>query len=114
MPAPEAPAPGPWGAASPRPRGPGPKARIGLILLAAAVLSGLVIGLLALSWEALGGTPMTVHGWIALSIAVLGTALLSAGLMALAFHSHRSGHDAQVEDGGEIYDRIRRRRGPPR
>lgn len=58
------------------------------------------------AWEAIGASPMTVHGWIALGIGVVGTALLSAGLMMLAFHSARSGHDDRVESADE---RIRRR-----
>ena len=52
---------------------------------------------------------MTVHGWIALSIGAVGTALLTAGLMILAFHSHRSGHDDSVEPTELIDERIRRR-----
>ncbi|MEH6665086.1 MAG: hypothetical protein V7678_09550 [Brevundimonas sp.] len=80
-----------------------------LILTAAAALSALSVAGMAWAWDAIGGAPMTLHGWIALSIAVLGAALLSAGLMILAFHSHRSGHDDRVESTEAINERIRRR-----
>ena len=69
-----------------------------LTLLSAAVFAGLSVGAMGWGWEALGASPMTVHGWIALSIGAVGTALLTAGLMILAFHSHRSGHDDSLDD----------------
>jgi hypothetical protein len=104
-----APFPGPWGSPAPPRKGPGPRARVALILLGAAGLAALSVGAMAWGWDAIGGAPMTLHGWIALSIAVLGTALLSAGLMILAFHSNRSGHDDRVESTEAINERIRRR-----
>ncbi|MFN3815852.1 hypothetical protein [Brevundimonas sp.] len=58
------------------------------------------------AWDAIGASPMTLHGWIALSIGAVGTALLSAGLMILAFHSNRSGHDDRVESTEGIRPRF--------
>ena len=101
--------PGPWGSPAPPRKGPGPRGRVMLILAGAAVLAGLSVAAMGWGWEAMGASPMTAHGWIALSIGAVGTALLSAGLMILAFHSHRSGHDDRVESAEEVNERIRRR-----
>jgi hypothetical protein len=39
------------------------------------------------------GSHMSVHGYVALGLAVVLTALLGGGLMALAFYSNRHGYD---------------------
>ena len=39
------------------------------------------------------GSSMSIHGYIALGLAVVLTALLGGGLMALAFYSDRHGYD---------------------
>ena len=90
-------------------RGLGTKGRFGLTMLISAVLAGITVILCGWLWTAIGGAPMTVHGWIALSVAVFGAALLTGVLMALAFHSDRSGHDHRVEKPEAVDDRIRRR-----
>jgi hypothetical protein len=100
---------GPRGSPVPPRKGPGPRGRVMLVLLGAAVLAGLSVAAMGWGWEAMGASPMTVHGWIALSIGAVGTALLAAGLMLLAFHSNRSGHDDRVESTESINERIRRR-----
>jgi hypothetical protein len=48
-----------------------------------------------------GWEHMTVHGYVALGLAVVFTALLGSGLMGLAFYSDRHGYDADQgrEDG---------------
>jgi hypothetical protein len=38
------------------------------------------------------------HGWLAMGLGVVLTAVLGVGLMALVFHSSRSGHD-DLDDG---------------
>jgi NADH:ubiquinone oxidoreductase subunit 5 (subunit L)/multisubunit Na+/H+ antiporter MnhA subunit len=65
-------------------------------LLTLAVL----LGLLALSavlgywvWMELDEVEMSHHGWIALTLGVVMTFLVGAGLMALVFFSHRRGYD---------------------
>jgi hypothetical protein len=46
-----------------------------------------------------GGSHMTIHGYVALGLAVVLTALLGGGLMGLAFYSNRHGYDdAQGRD----------------
>lgn len=44
-------------------------------------------------WMELGDVEMSVHGWIALTLGVVMTFLVGAGLMALVFFSHRRGYD---------------------
>lgn len=78
-------------------------------MLVSAVLAGITVILCGWLWTAIGGAPMTIHGWIALSVAVFGAALLTGALMALAFHSDRSGHDDRVEKPEAVDERIRRR-----
>jgi hypothetical protein len=41
-----------------------------------------------------GGAHMTIHGYVALGLAVVLTFLLGGGLMGLAFYSDRHGYDA--------------------
>lgn len=84
---------------------PRPKFPIGLILaiLAGLVLLALVIWAGVVEWRgAAAANPtshMTVHGWIALSIAFVMTLVVGGGLMALAFYSARKGYDDRA--GGE-------------
>jgi NADH:ubiquinone oxidoreductase subunit 5 (subunit L)/multisubunit Na+/H+ antiporter MnhA subunit len=59
-----------------------------------------LLGLLALSsvlgywvWKELEDVEMSHHGWIALTLGVVMTFLVGAGLMALVFFSHRRGYD---------------------
>jgi len=60
---------------------------------AAAVVAALLVVGLAAVWVLRGVAGFTLHGYIALAIGVLGTTLLAAGLMWLAFHSSRAGWD---------------------
>ncbi|MDP8917200.1 MAG: hypothetical protein M3M95_08370 [Pseudomonadota bacterium] len=63
-----------------------------LALALAAVLAGLVWALRA-SWRLGGDTPIGLHGWLAMGIALVGVAVVGGGLMWLAFYSARSGWD---------------------
>jgi hypothetical protein len=47
-----------------------------------------------------GLSGLGVHGVIAIVLGALFTAALAAGLMALVFHSGRSGHDEAVHHAG--------------
>jgi hypothetical protein len=47
--------------------------------------------------EFLGG--MSVNGWIAFTLGVVVTSALGVGLMALVFHSERSGQDERASEG---------------
>ena len=45
------------------------------------------------AWVLRGDTGITLHGWLALGVALVGTTLVGGGLMWLAFYSSRSGWD---------------------
>lgn len=47
----------------------------------------------SLAWTAIGGGPLGIHGLIAMSLGIAGTAALAWALMALAFRSSRDGWD---------------------
>lgn len=67
--------------------------RIALVALAlAAVLAGLIWALFA-SWSLGADTPIGLHGWLAMAVALVGVAVVGGGLMWLAFYSARSGWD---------------------
>lgn len=64
---------------------------------------------LGLTWTAIGGGAMSLHGWIALGIGIFGTAALAWGLMGLAFRSDREGWDDRVDnslDPGRDHDEL--------
>lgn len=72
--------------------------RLLLALLLAGFVAACATALLALAWSAIGGAELTMHGWIALTLGVVGTVLLAWLLMALAFKSDREGWDDQVDN----------------
>lgn len=75
--------------------------RAGRFLLAlglAVVIAGVATLGLAGYWRLIGGGPMSVHGWIAMGLGLLGTVGLSWLLMSLAFRSDREGWDDQVDN----------------
>ncbi|MBO39790.1 MAG: hypothetical protein CMM75_11540 [Rhodospirillaceae bacterium] len=47
------------------------------------------------SWTSLNALGIAYHGKIALMLGVIGTFLMSAGLMFLVFYSSRRGYDAE-------------------
>ena len=65
--------------------------------LAVAIAAAATLGL-AGYWRLIGGGPMSVHGWIAMGLGVLGTVGLSWLLMSLAFRSDREGWDDRVDN----------------
>jgi hypothetical protein len=67
----------------------GRRAAAVLLVLAAVAAATIVVLLLVRTVI----PTISVHGYIAVGIATAGICLLSAGLMALMFHSSRSGWD---------------------
>ncbi|WP_332657407.1 hypothetical protein [Brevundimonas sp.] len=67
-------------------------------LLIAALVSAAATGLISLFWKMIGGGALPLHGWIALSLGVLGTVVLAWVLMGLAFKSDREGWDDRVDN----------------
>lgn len=73
-------------------------------MLAACLIAA--IGASVWMWgQAEDGQPMSIHGWIALGLGVTLTLGLGIGLMALTFHSSRSGHDETAADSTYLRDR---------
>lgn len=72
-----------------------------LLILSLGGLAVLAVVLTLQVWGGLGGTDMSIHGWIALALGVVFTLGIGGGLMALAFFSARRGYDDHV---GEIDD----------
>lgn len=69
-----------------------------LALMLACLAAAVATWGLGVVWRAIGGRDMTVHGWIALGLGLLGTVGLAWGLMALAFRSSREGWDDAVDN----------------
>ena len=76
----------------------GPSGRLVLALALAVAVAALATWGLGLFWTLIGGGEMSLHGWIAMTIGVLGTVGLAWGLMALAFRSDREGWDERVDN----------------
>lgn len=64
---------------------------------AVAVLSAVVVAFLVwslqASWRLGGDSDVSIHGWIALGLALVFTLVIGGGLMWLAFYSSRKGYD---------------------
>ncbi|OGN41870.1 MAG: hypothetical protein A2623_05860 [Caulobacterales bacterium RIFCSPHIGHO2_01_FULL_70_19] len=69
-----------------------------LNLLLSLLVAAVATWGLAAVWRAIGGGDLTMHGWIALSLGILGTVGLAWVLMALAFKSDREGWDDRVDN----------------
>ena len=67
------------------------------LLIAVAIAAASTLGV-SWFWRAIGGGPLPLHGWIALSLGILGTVVLAWVLMALAFKSDREGWDDRVDN----------------
>ncbi|MBV8777207.1 MAG: hypothetical protein JO032_08410 [Alphaproteobacteria bacterium] len=67
--------------------------RIWIAAAGAALLLAVVIAVAIGNWGAVGGSGITLNGWIALILGVLLTTAVGVGLMALVFISSRRGFD---------------------
>lgn len=67
-------------------------------LVVALLIAAVATWGLAAVWRAIGGGDLNLHGWIALSLGILGTVGLAWVLMALAFKSDREGWDDRVDN----------------
>ena len=67
------------------------------LLIAVAIATVATFGL-GWFWRLIGGGELPLHGWIALSLGMVGTVALAWGLMALAFKSDREGWDDRVDN----------------
>ncbi len=73
-----------------------------IAFLLAMLLAAGVGGIMA--WNAVGGggpeQEISLHGFIALGLGIVGSLVVGGGLMALVFFSSRSGHDQAVHEDG--------------
>ncbi|MDX2104013.1 MAG: hypothetical protein EAZ99_16130 [Alphaproteobacteria bacterium] len=69
-----------------------------MLIYAVAIMVGLVAAVsLGFALSPSGEeAPFSLHGWIAIALGIVGTAVVGIGLMALVFLSHRNGHDERV------------------
>lgn len=67
------------------------------VVLACGIAAVCTVGL-AMFWRLIGGGALTIHGWIAMALGILGSVALSWVLMGLAFRSDREGWDDQVDN----------------
>jgi len=65
--------------------------------LACAIAAVSTLGLAGF-WRLIGGGALSIHGWIAMGLGILGTVALSWTLMSLAFRSDREGWDDRVDN----------------
>lgn len=73
-----------------------PPRRWGVAAVVAAALAAVFAGLLwalRAAWGIGGDTPIGLHGWLAMAVALVGVSVVGGGLMWLAFYSARSGWD---------------------
>tara|TARA_R110002012_G_scaffold317487_1_gene534045 strand:- start:105910 stop:106170 length:261 start_codon:yes stop_codon:yes gene_type:complete len=72
------------------------RSRLVAVLVTVALTAVTTAGL-GRFWSAIGGGPLSLHGWIAMTLGIGGTAALAGVLMALAFRSDRDGWDARAD-----------------
>jgi hypothetical protein len=70
--------------------------RIIVLLVLLLLLLGTIGGAIH-SWSGITGAPMSLAGKIATGIGVFAALALGCGLMALSYHSARSGHDEAAQ-----------------
>ena len=75
--------------------------RIALLALALVGLLGVAVALSAHAWSDMGDVEIGPHGILALALGALVSLGLGVGLMALVFHSARSGHDERQGRRGD-------------
>ncbi len=64
-----------------------------LVILALFGLLALAVWFAGAAWVHLGGDPIPLYGWFAISGGVLVSLGVGGGLMALVFYSSRHGYD---------------------
>ena len=70
----------------------------GLLIFCFSVVGTVTVSIGFYIWQMLGSISLSIHGWLAIIVGVVGSFLLGGGLMALSFHSAKSGYDAKVAE----------------
>jgi hypothetical protein len=68
------------------------------LILVIALIIAAGIGVSVLAWKITGPSKMTIHGYIALGLALVLGGGLTIGLMWLAFYSDRKGYDLPPDE----------------
>ena len=84
-----------------------PAVRFLLKLALFLVVTALSTWGLSLAWSAIGGEPVSIHGWIAMGLGVSCTIALAWILMRLAFRSDREGWDDKANTVGDPVKDVR-------
>jgi hypothetical protein len=84
------------------------RAGLGLIALMIALFAILAAAawLVVRTWIDTSGSPMSIHGYIAMTLGIVFSLIVGCGLMGLVFYSSRYGYD------DEAYDPTHHRKGP--
>ena len=70
------------------------------LVVAVAVVAVSTLGVAAF-WVAIGGGPLSIHGWISMTLGLSSTVALAWVLMRLAFRSEREGWDDEANTIGD-------------
>jgi len=70
----------------------------GLLIFCFSVVGTVTASVGFYIWQMLGPISLSIHGWLAIIVGVLSSFLLGGGLMALSFHSAKSGYDVKVAE----------------
>lgn len=73
------------------------KVLVGGLLVALVAMALFAMWTAILGWNLEGEVEMSGHGWAAMAIGVVASFGVGIGLMALAFHSARTGHDEDAQ-----------------
>jgi uncharacterized membrane protein len=90
---------------APPPSGGGGRGSRMAVAVTAVILALALVAIGVYAWRTLGASELTVHGYIALVLGVVGTIGLGVGLMVLVFYSNRYGYDERVGGGDEPPER---------
>ena len=70
----------------------------GLLIFCFSVVGTVTASVGFYIWQMLGPISLSIHGWFAIIVGVISSFLLGGGLMALSFHSAKSGYDVKVAE----------------
>lgn len=75
----------------------GNKILVGGLLVALVLMALLSLWVGVVGWNLESDVEMSGHGYAAMAIGVVASFAVGIGLMALAFHSSRTGHDEEAQ-----------------
>lgn len=73
------------------------KILVGCLLLALVLMAFFALWVGVVGWNREGDVEMSGHGYAAMAIGIVASFGIGIGLMALVFHSARTGHDEDAQ-----------------